>query len=368
MDSETIRSRWRRPVFLGVVAVIVCATLWLSQAVMFPFVMALVLAYLLTPAVAWAERRRVPRAAAIIGVYLMGILALAFFVRASSPRLVSEVQRLRDEFPSLLSEAKESWIPWLEARLAEIGLRDVDLSGKANDKIAELRMWLTQNPAEVYKMGKNIVAGVSRGIFLSFITLMLAAYIMLTRERIVGFFRLLVRPSARDDYDHLLIRIDRGLSGVVRGQLIICLINGVLSAIGFAMVGLKYWPVLALVAAVLSLIPIFGSIISTIPAVAIGLTQGLGTAVFVLVWIVGIHQLEANLLNPKIMGDAAKLHPVLVVFSLLAGEHLFGVVGALLAVPCMSIAKSLFIHFLQAANAGDPELQGDCLTGPPSNL
>ena len=134
--------------------------------------------------------------------------------------------------------------------------------------------------------------------------------------------------------------MDEGLSGVVRGQLVICGINGVLSAIGFAIVGLKYWPVMALVAAVFSLIPIFGSIASAVPAVAVGLTQGLGTAVFVLAWIVGIHQLEANFLNPKIMGDAAKIHPVLVIFALLVGEHFFHVVGALLAVPVMSIAQT----------------------------
>ena len=67
-----------------------------------------------------------------------------------------------------------------------------------------------------------------------------------------------------------------------------------------------------------SLIPIFGSILSAIPAVAVGLTQSPGTAFAVLAWIIGIHQLEANFLNPKIIGDSARIHPVLVVFSLLA--------------------------------------------------
>ena len=153
--------------------------------------------------------------------------------------------------------------------------------------------------------------------------------------------------------------MDRGLSGVVRGQLVICGINGVLSAIGFAIVGLKYWPVMALIAALFSLVPIFGSIASAVPAVAIGLTQGLPTASFVLLWIVGIHQLEANVLNPKIMGDSAKIHPVLVIFSLLVGEHFFHAVGALLAVPVMSIAQSVFLHLRDVTNKDDPELAGE---------
>ena len=76
---------------------------------------------------------------------------------------------------------------------------------------------------------------------------------MLTRDRIIGFFTRLMRPSSRVDFTLFLARMDRGLSGVVRGQLTISLINGALSAVGFAFVGLKYWPVLALVATIFSL-------------------------------------------------------------------------------------------------------------------
>src|SRR5260221_6851507 len=95
----------------------------------------------------------------------------------------------------------------------------------------------------------------------------------------------------------------------------------------------------------MSIIPIFGLILSAVPAVALALTQSFGTALGVLLWIVGIHQLEANFLNPKIIGDSAKIHPVLVVFSLLVGEHFFQIAGALFAVPCMSIAQTVFLHF-----------------------
>jgi predicted PurR-regulated permease PerM len=168
---------------------------------------------------------------------------------------------------------------------------------------------------------------------------------MHTRENVVGFFRSLPPPRSRTGFDRLLQRMDRGLSGVVRGQLLICLVNGVLTAIGLWMFGVKYWPILAIAAGVMSLIPIFGSILSTIPAVAIALTQDFWTALWVLLWIVGIHQVEANLLNPKIIGVAAKIHPVLVVFALIVGEHFFGLWGALFAVPVLSITQSVFNHF-----------------------
>jgi predicted PurR-regulated permease PerM len=82
-----------------------------------------------------------------------------------------------------------------------------------------------------------------------------------------------------------------------------------------------------------------------VPAVLIGLTQGFFTGLWTLLWILGVHQLEANFLNPKIIGTAAHIHPCLVVFVLITGEHLYGVWGALLAVPLWSLLQSIFQHF-----------------------
>ena len=130
--------------------------------------------------------------------------------------------------------------------------------------------YMRENSLAILEIGRQIVATVSRAIFNLFMTLMLGGYIILTHERIIAFFRELWSPGTRDSFDGFLRRLDRGLSGVVRGQLLICLVNGVLSAIGFWIFDLKYWPILSIVAAVMSLIPIFGSILSSIPAVAIG--------------------------------------------------------------------------------------------------
>jgi len=151
---------------------------------------------------------------------------------------------------------------------------------------------------------------------------------------------------------------DRGLSGVIRGQLVICLVNGVLTFVGLLIFDVKYALLLSVVAGVMSLIPIFGSILSTIPIVALALVStdhGVdvfkGVAAFL--WILGIHFVEANFLNPHILGNAAKMHPVLVVFALIAGEHTFGLVGALFAVPVASVIQTLFVYFRKRAWRGE---------------
>lgn len=413
----------RRTVFLTVSAVLTAALLIVSHAVLLPFVLALVVAYVLTPAVLRLERARVPRWAAILVVYALVLSGIAGFFALSVPRLIVEGKALTAEAPRLAARLREEYLPALDARLDRWSGREPEAPPPANApaqepdqaarppdssaapeesverppirilpgpdgsfdvqiaddvevretrdgvwQIAQARprhrglssanmlqegyekgaAYLKENSLAVLRIGQAIATAISRGIFNLFMTLMLAGYIILTHEKILRFFRELWHPTSRDSFDRFLRRLDRGLSGVVRGQLLICLVNGVLSAIGFWLFDLKYWPILSVLAAVMSLIPIFGSILSSVPAVLIGLTQSFGTAAGVLAWIVGIHQLEANFLNPKIIGDSAKIHPVLVVLSLLVGEHFFQITGALFAVPCLSLAQTIFLHFRES--------------------
>jgi len=250
---------------------------------------------------------------------------------------------------------------WRVVQHQEQGSEGFRVRDLINVGIERLVGFVKLNALEIIRLGQTLLSQVSRTILLVFMTLMVAGYLMHTREAVIGFFKSLPPPSAQARFERLLWRIERGVAGVVRGQLLICAVNGVLSAIGFWMFGLKYWPILAIIAGVMSLIPIFGSILSSVPAVLIGLTQDFFTALWVLLWILGIHQVEANLLNPKIIGVAAKIHPVLVVFALIIGEHFFGLWGALLAVPTLSVCQSIFNHFRFESM---PELPPDSLLPP----
>lgn len=214
---------------------------------------------------------------------------------------------------------------------------------------------------DVFRLGQVIITKIIKSVFTFFLILMIAAFIMLDLGKIHGFARGLIPAGYREDYDVIVAGIDRGLSGVIRGQLVICLINGILTYIGLMVFDVKYELILAVVAAVLSLIPIFGSILSTIPIVLAALVSAdagidVARAIFITLWIIGIHFIEANLLNPKIIGTAAKIHPVLVIFALVLGEHSYGLVGALLAVPVASIVQVLFLYFRKKAWRGEPSV------------
>ena len=128
---------------------------------------------------------------------------------------------------------------------------------------------------------------------------------------------------------------------------------------------------LGLVAGALSLVPIFGTIISSIPIILIALVSGEGgdpaftKALAMFLWIAGIHLLEANLLNPKILGESAHMHPVVVIFALLAGESVFGLTGALLAVPVASMVQTIFLYVRGQRDAGWGAVVGESLHGEP---
>jgi predicted PurR-regulated permease PerM len=415
----TYRSKRARIVFLVIWGAVALTALFFARDVLLPFILGLLVAYVLTPAVRWVESFRLPRWGAVILVYVVTIGGTYASLAMVAPRLGAEFRGLLRELPNIAAGLQNEKLPALRRWLSDLtgitpppasdaptprtpmvivpkadgsyevnfgsGVEVHQLSNghwrleptpgvpsgvmepgrMVSDAISRSMVYVQRNTVEVIRLGRSIVTAVSRGVFIFFMTLMLGAYIMITRERIVGFFRSLVFPESRRSFNVLLARIDRGLSGVVRGQLLICLVNGALSAVGFWIFGLKYWPIFAIVAGVMSLVPIFGSIFSSIPIVALALTQSFTIAVEVLIWIIGIHQVEANLLNPKIIGDQARIHPVLVVFSLLAGEHLFGVPGALLAVPVLSIAQSFFLHFRSITFGEDAPV--DSFIPPPTS-
>lgn len=194
----------------------------------------------------------------------------------------------------------------------------------------------------------RFVKGFVTALYKLVLILMITAFLVIDRPQIVRFMQNLPPPHKREEYSRLRHYLDRGLAGVIRGQLAIMAVNGVLTWLGLQLLGVSYSILLGLIAGLFSLIPIFGTILSTIPIVMIAWGAGgsVQQGILALCWILMIHFLEANFLNPKIMGTASKIHPVLVIFALIAGEHAYGLVGALLAVPTASLIQSWFKFYV----------------------
>jgi predicted PurR-regulated permease PerM len=373
----------------------------LFRGIVLPFIFGLLISYLLAPVVRWMQPK-IGRVFAVIACYLVIIGLLAGFFGLLVPAVAQDVARLRDTAPVAVEKFNREWLPraeqwfydafgnFLPATDAEHGVEAendlvltplgdgswrVDLdhvrlsvrqqadgswviappgeqepSSNFRDNVREL---LAAQGAELTEsIGPFIqafVAGVAEFLTKLVITFMIAAFVLVDLQRVSRFVRSLIPYEYRMDFEGLWQGMDKGLGGVIRGQLLICLVNGVLTFVGLIIFQIKYSFLLAALAGIFSLIPIFGTIISSIPIVVIAMVsseQGpaFGPALGILAWIAGIHLLEANVLNPKIIGDSAHIHPVIVIFALLAGEHVFGLVGALLAIPAASLVQTVFLY------------------------
>jgi predicted PurR-regulated permease PerM len=362
---------WRRPraqliAFTALVWALVFGVLVLAWEVLLPFVLAALAAYVIDPAIARLGRvrvagRRVPRAAAVIAVYV--VLSLGVYVLAVSivPQIYREAVRglveLREFLSALGPEQIEAWARRIDGFMQRYGIPvdvlpgegragarfHVDLAAGIADAIREGSGYLRARLGDVVALSRVLLTATLKAIFFCVLLFMLTAFMSMDGPRILRFSETLVPVAWRGDYRRLLHGIDAGLAGVVRGQLTIMLVNGILTLIGLLVLQVPFAFALAALATVLYVVPLFGTILSSIPIVLLAMTAGgLSKGVLALGWILVIHALESYVLNPKIMGDASRIHPVLIVLALVLGERSAGIVGALLAVPVASVFVAIF--------------------------
>ena len=363
---------WKRPraqlyAVTAAVWLMVLAVGVLAWPVLLPFVLALLAAYVIDPLIVRIARvrvagRPVPRAAAVLLVYVV-LGALVYLAAVSVvPAIYREAMRglvdLRDFLTSITPERVDHWTRAIDAFLLRYGIPldvtpraadtpggrfSVDLAASLAGALHDLSVSLKGRVGDVVAFSRLLLSGTLRTLFFVILLFMLTAFISMDAPRMIRFAESLVPTALRADFRRLLAGIDAGLAGVVRGQLTIMLVNGTLTLIGLLVLRVPFAFALGAMATVLYVVPIFGTILSSIPIVLLALTGGgMTKGLLALGWILIIHALESYVLNPKIMGDASKIHPVLIVLALVVGERSFGIVGALLAVPVASVVVAVF--------------------------
>jgi predicted PurR-regulated permease PerM len=366
-EAHAVTERRKRLLILAALWLAIAGVLFAFRSVVLPFAGAALIAYLVHPLVTRITRlrvagRHVPHWVGILLVYALFFLVVYLFVLIMVPQIYRELARIsRDGIafansltPERVEELTQRAEVWMNERGIQVDFSPrpvgahisggiaVDAQKLFREGISHVGELARGRLADILNISRGIITSVLASIFMLFFMLMVAAFFSIDARPIGRYFFTLIPPEYVADARVLLGRIDRSLSGVVRGQVTICVVNGILTAIGLVLFGVKFAFILATLATVLSLIPIFGTIISSVPIVLIALADGFQKALAILLWIIGIHALEAYFLNPKIMGSAARIHPVIVAFSLIAGESLFGLVGALFAVPIAAIAVAFF--------------------------
>lgn len=305
---------------------------YLLRNALFPFVAGMVVGYLLDPLADRLEARKCPRglaAALIVGAFLAVLVAvIVVLVPVLSGQITDLVGRLPD-YLDRLRDFAQPLVAQLRANLSD-------------SQLAQIQEISRNSTGDVVKWVGTLLKGMVGGgaallnvLSLSVIMPVVAFYLLRDWDRIVAHLNELLPRGAADTIREQVREIDVRLSGFLRGQALVCLILGTIYAVGLTVLGLDFGLLVGMGAGLISFIPYFGT--------AVGLVTGLGLAVaqysewlpiLLVAGVFGLGQLlEGFLLTPKLVGDRVGLHPVWVLFALMAGGMLFGFTGILLAVP-----------------------------------
>lgn len=337
--------RWRFVITAAALAAVVLFA-WEVRAVFPPFVLALVIAYALEPPVEYLHRRGLRRAWAILLVYaLVGLLTGALIVFVL-PVFIKEVADLSVMLPKLLREGR-SLLTAVERRFEESPFLPERLKQAVDGGVNRLEAALIDSVEAVIHGVFNTL----NHIVTIVVAPVLAFYMLNDLPRFRQRLELMLPGQTRTRVLALCGQLDRVISGFVRGQLLVACFVGLMTAVALTVVGVPFAVLLGIIAALTDFIPYFGPLLGALPGVIMAATVSFGTAFKTALAYAVIQQVESLVLVPRIMGETVGLHPLVLVFALLAGGHLFGLTGLILAVPAAGILRVLAVFLYRSITA-----------------
>lgn len=322
--------------------------LYLERAILAPFILAAIFAYVFNPIVTLFQRRlKVPRTLSVILIYAALILAIFTVFTYIGRQLLAESAQFSSEGKlALLSQSQISFLPeW------QVGNNSFGFQSLAH----ELIKTLSKTAQDVQdNLWPYLSLAASRAIEV-LVFLVAAFYFLREGNKITEHCRSWISEKYHGEYDGLLNRLNKVLGDYLRGQLILVAIMSIISWLTLTILGVKFALILGIMTGFLELIPYFGPFlaitITSLTAFITG-TNNFGLDPFSLALIIGVaflifRQLEDYFIIPEVLGRLTKLHPLVVLFSVLAGGHTGGILGFVLAVPIVSSLRILLPYLLE---------------------
>jgi len=331
----------RHVIFWIAALVVFVALLWLLSPVLLPFVVGMAIAYLLDPLAKRLIKRGMSRFVAAL--LILGGFALAFtlLLLLLVPVLTNQLSAFVNNAPGyaqrLQSLVTDPNYPWLKHI---VGDNLVGANKSVGDLMNQATGYLTQFLGSLWTKGQALISIFS----LLVITPVVAFYLICDWDGIVSSVDRLIPIPQRDTVRSLFREIDAAISAYVRGQSGVCLILGAYYAVGLTLSGLSFGLLIGVISGLISFIPYVGSLTALVVSLSVAVAQFFPdwTRIIIVGGIVLFGQfLESNVLAPKLVGESVGLHPVWLMFALLAFGYLFGFVGLMLAVPLAATAGVL---------------------------
>jgi predicted PurR-regulated permease PerM len=359
--GPTIRvPRWVQLVGLPVGLLIIWMLAGILGHAIFLFLVAAVIAFLLNPLVRDLQRLRLPRGLAVALVFLFFATAVAVVVLVLGSIVVDQTRSATDRIDSYVTvkdnegrTGAEQDIDRLQQWLDTHGLERIQIEKQATDWTDNLGAGEISNyTQDAISFAQGAAFSIVVTLFNLVLIVVISIYMLLDMERLE---RLVDRRFPPGDRLPLTLRIEKALAGYVRGQLILSTVIGLSAGIGMWILGRtglvpgadKYALLFGVWTAVIEVIPYIGPWLSAVPPAIYALIVDPVSVLWVLALFVFIYQVEGHVVVPNVMASALRLHPLLVIFGLLAGGELYGIAGVLLALPTMAAARAIWEFFAE---------------------
>jgi predicted PurR-regulated permease PerM len=314
------------------------------------FLTAGIIALILNPLVSAVQRGRVPRGIAILLVYLAFFATLAVLGTLLSNPIADQFSTFRDDVPSIVRSAND--------RLADVqdyfDRKNINIEVKKQGQTAlqTLQQRVVGGTDQVVSFGTDLVTRLITAGFGVILVFVLSIYMLIYGERIGALARAVMPPGDGSRDDDFPRRINRAVAGYVRGQLLFSLAMGAGAGVGlylFGVIGIfpdgkTYALGFGAFFGLMELIPYVGPFLGAAPPVLVALFQDPLTAVWVSLLFVALQQIEGHVVAPTVFGKALRINPLLVIFALLFGGELFGILGALLALPTAAVLRETVVY------------------------
>jgi predicted PurR-regulated permease PerM len=350
----TTQWTFRRTVWATLVLVLVALGFWLFYRfyqVVFVLLIAIVLGTVIRPAVTWLHRRGLSRVAGGALVYLVLLALLIGFMLLLLPLLIEQGATIAAAVPGYHQSVREWMVSDPNQVIARLGeFLPATLPSLAPIQQTGPQMRILAGQAVGY------MASAAEAIFIAIAFLLLTFRWTLDGPRIIQSLLLLAPKGQRESINELISDMETKVSFYIAGQGVLCLVIGIMSLVVYLLIGLPNALVLALVAGVLEAVPMIGPMLGAIPAAVIAFSIAPSKLIWVVVATLLIQQLENNVLVPRIMRRSVGVNPFVSLLAIFAFSSLFGIAGALMAIPIAAIIQLLFDRFVFHPAALEPEV------------
>lgn len=305
------------------------------------------IAWLLNPLVRKIQEKGVKRGLSVTFAFVLLLLIIFLIVAFTLPSLATQISELVSSLPALVSSV-QGWIDNIFLKISNLSLTNLDavkasFMSSLTDMANSIQVGLPQFIV-------NLVSGTANGIGKIVLGLILGFYILYDFDKVSDGFISMIPKKSKKEVVNLMGKLNESLYSYISGTLWLSILLFVVSMIGFSIIGLNAPVLVAFVCVITNLIPYIGPFIGAAFAGVIGFTQGPVVGIATLIFIFIVQQLEGNILHPIVMSKKLNLSPIAIIVSLLVFEHLFGIVGMIIATPAVAIIKIIYVFLDEKYN------------------